>query len=123
VYAYDANSAFHQKAIVFLSSTIFDFHVSTKNISEFFAVLSKRGEPFSKAFQFYHGIQKNTATLFPDSNSLAVFENLLQKYQPKGNRIFDLEIVSVAVANQIPEIATVNLKDFSGIAEITVRPL
>jgi len=47
----------------------------------------------------------------------------LQKYQPKGNRVFDLEIVSIAVSNQALEISTVNAKDFAGVIEIAVRPL
>ena len=123
IYAYDANSLFHQKAVAFLSDSSWDFYVATKNITEFFAVLSKQGEPFPKVFEFYQSISQNAVLLFPDQNSLTVFENLLQKYQPKGNRIFDLEIVSVAMANSVAEIVTVNIKDFTGMSEISVRTL
>jgi len=123
LYAYDSTSAFYQPAEAFLSDPGWDFYVSTKNISEFFGVLSKQGAPFPKAFQFYQSMLRNATVLFPDPASLAVFEKLLQKYQPKGNRVFDLEIVSIAVANQVSEIATVNIKDFAGVSEITVRPL
>jgi predicted nucleic acid-binding protein len=123
VYAYDANSAFHQQAVVFLTNPNFDYYFSTKNITEYFAVLSKMGEPFAKAWQFYESASANCTLLFPTPASHAIFETLLQKYQPKGNRIYDLEIVSIAIANQIPDIGTHNVKDFDSIAEINVHPL
>lgn len=123
VYAYDSRSSFHAMAVALLSDASFSLHVSTKNISEFFAVLSKMGEPFDKIFLFYQGIIKNTAILFPEAASLAIFERLLQKYQPRGNRIYDIEIVSVAIANGIREIHTLNIKDFAGVTEINVVSL
>lgn len=85
VYAYDKNSIFHQKATAFLSNPAFEFYVSTKNISEYFSVLSKFGEPFAKAFQFYQSIKSNAIVLYPDHNSLPLFETLMDKYQPVGN--------------------------------------
>ncbi len=123
VYAYDANSGFHADAVAFLSTPNFDFYTSTKNISEYFAVLSKQNAPFDKVFRFYQDILQNCTMVFPTKTSLAIFENLLKKYQPRGNRVFDLEIVSMAIASGIPEICTVNVKDFSGVVEITVSSL
>jgi len=119
----DKGSPHHKKAATFLQKTTFNFFITTKVITEYFAVCSKLGIALAKSLTLYGSVCQNARILFPDSNSLAVFENLLQKYQPKGNRVFDLEIVSVAVANQIPEIATVNVKDFAGITEITVRQI
>jgi hypothetical protein len=43
---------------------------------------------------------------------------LLLKYKPTGNAVFDLEIVSIMLANDIREIATKNLADFEHIEEI-----
>ena len=123
IYALDATSPFHADAMALLHDPSLNFFLASKNVSEYFAVCSKVGIDFAKAFGFYRQICQNALVLFPDSTSLAVFEKLLQKYQPKGNRVFDIEIVSVAVANHIPEVATVNVKDFSGVSEITVRPL
>ncbi|MEK7256716.1 MAG: PIN domain-containing protein, partial [Bacteroidota bacterium] len=74
VYAYDANSSFHQKAVAHLSDPGFDFFTTTKNISELFAVLSKQNQPFAKVFQFYQSILANTTLLFPTLSSLAIFE-------------------------------------------------
>ncbi|MBK8563132.1 MAG: hypothetical protein MUC59_14150 [Saprospiraceae bacterium] len=123
VYAYDANSAFHQRAVTFLTNPGFDYYLTTKNITEYFAVLSKMNEPFPKVWQFYQSAMANCTLLYPTPSSHAIFETLLQKYQPKGNRIYDLEIASIAIANQIPDIGTHNVKDFDGIAEINVHPL
>ena len=123
VYAYDKSSAYHQRAVTFLSNSSFDCYTSTKNVAEFFAVLSKMNEPFPKVWQFYQSIRANCALLFPTRLSLSIFETLLQKYQPKGNRVFDIEVVSIAVANGLPEVETVNVKDFMGVTEIEVRTL
>lgn len=123
VYAYDGISAFHQDAVIFLSDPNVDFFSTTKNISEFFAVLSKMHQPFDKIFRFYQDIRRNTTLLFPTDTSLNILEELLKKYQPRGNRIYDMGIVSIALANGIPEIRTVNVKDFSGVTEISVASL
>jgi hypothetical protein len=50
--------------------------------------------------------------------ALQFLNRLLQKYQPHGNRIYDVEIVSIALANGVGEIRTANIKDFAGISEI-----
>jgi len=123
IYAYDSQSAFHQRAVALLSKSGNELYVTTKNIAEFFAVLTKLSEPYQKIFEFYESIKSNTILLFPDPNSLIIFENLLRKYQPVGNRVFDIEIVSIALSNQIPTIATINTKDFSRISEISILPI
>ena len=123
VYAYDANSAFHQQAVTFLTHPNFEYYVTTKNISEYFGVLSKMNEPFAKVWQFYQSIKANCGILCPNPVSLAIFEKLLQQYQPKGNRVYDLEIVSIALAHQITDIGTHNVKDFSTFVEVNAHPL
>lgn len=112
---------YHQSALKLLNDTSLQLFISTKNIIEYFAVCSKLSVPFQQAIQFYSQIRQNTTLLFPTTNSLAIFENLLQKYQPKGNQIFDLEIVSIALANQVADIATFNTKDFAGFSEINLH--
>lgn len=121
IYAYDSNSIFHSKAIAFLQDSNIDFYISSKNISEYFAVLSKQNQPFSKISLFYQDIIRQSTVLFPNKNSLQIFENLLQKYQPRGNRVFDIEIISIALANRINTIATINEKDFNQITEISLH--
>jgi predicted nucleic acid-binding protein len=96
IYAYDSQSAFHQRAVAILSKSENELYVTTKNIAEFFAVLTKLSEPYQKISEFYESIKSNSILLYPDHNSLVIFENLVRKYQPVGNRVFDIEIVSIA---------------------------
>jgi predicted nucleic acid-binding protein len=121
IYAYDRNSIFHRQAIAFLQDTNIELYITSKNISEFFAVLTKQDALFSKILLFYEDIIYNSTTLFPNQQSLDILENLLQKYQPRGNRVFDIEIVSIALANGINTVATINEKDFRSISEISLH--
>jgi predicted nucleic acid-binding protein len=123
VYALDKGNPFHQRAVNLISDPSLNLFIATKNISEYFAVCSKLGIPLQKAYPFYIHVCQNSQILYPDSQSLSVFEQLLQKYQPTGNRVYDIELVLIAVIHQIPEIAAVNTKDFSGVTEIKVRPI
>lgn len=123
IYGLDSQSSFNASAANILSSPTYDLYVPTKVITEFFAVCSKLKLSTADAINFYEEIKKNTSLLYPNPSSLSHFEQLFIKYQPRGNRVFDLEIVSVALANNIPMIATANLNDFQGVNEITVFPI
>ena len=120
IYAYDINSPFHPKAKQILMDTEYKIFTTTKNISEYFAVLSKQNAPFALVWKFYEDLKNNTVIIFPNAESLSVLEQLLQKYQPRGNKVFDIEIASIALSHQIDTIATFNTKDFDGISEISV---
>ena len=58
--------------------------------------------------------------LFPDEVSHKIFMSLIQEYMPERNRVFDIEIVSIMLANKITRIATYNKKDFDGIPGIEI---
>jgi predicted nucleic acid-binding protein len=121
IYAYDSQSVFHNKAATFLQNPNINFYITTKNISEFFAVLTKLNQPYVDIFLFYEDIKINATILCPDKKSLQILEMLLKKYQPRGNRVFDIEIVSIALANGLNTIATINEKDFNSITEINLH--
>ncbi len=123
VYSLDAQSNFHASAVAVLKDPSFELLVPTKVISEFFAVCSKLNVSFANAMSFYREIQRNASFLYPSATSIGYFEELLQLYQPRGNRIFDMEIVSVAMANGVDVIVTANVNDFLGIAGIGLLPL
>lgn len=93
---------------------------STKNLSEYFAVCTKLNIDSAKMFGFYGDLQENLTFLYPDQTSLHTFELLLKKYSPKGNRVFDTEIVSVMLAHGITQIATFNVDDFKTISEVEI---
>lgn len=122
LYAFDNKNIYHSKAKTILYDSNYLLHTTTKNISEYFAVASKLNIEFSKAFAFYEELCNYTTILFPSHKSLSVFENLMQKYQPRGNKIYDLEIVSIALSNQVKHISTFNTKDFITFSEITILP-
>ena len=67
---------------------------------------------------FYNDIKNNVNILFPTEETLQVFEELNEKYKPRGNRVFDIEIVSIFLSNNISTLATINTEDFKNISEI-----
>jgi len=68
-------------------------------------------------------IMNNVTILYPTRYSLNTFEQLIKKYQPKGNKVYDVEIVSVLKSNNVNIIATVNIDDFKNISEIKLIDL
>jgi predicted nucleic acid-binding protein len=52
--------------------------------------------------------------------NLPYFTKRQRKYNPRGNRVYDIEIVSVMLANGLKKVATANIDDFSNIDEIEV---
>jgi len=120
VYAFDETSEFHQKSADLFLSEDNNLFIATKNISEFFSVCSKLNLDLNKTFGFYSDLKENSIILKPTDNSLEIFENLIKKYKPRGNRVYDIEIVSIMLANELKKIATANIDDFKNISEIEV---
>ena len=58
--------------------------------------------------------------LFPNNKSIDIFKSLCKKYKPHRNQVFDMEIVSILLANGLNVIATFNHKDFKHITEIQI---
>lgn len=71
-------------------------------------------------FEFYAEVKANFTILFLTTTSLLIFEKLIQQYQPKGNVVFDIEIVSIMLDNGIKQIATFNQKIFISISEVQI---
>src|SRR5690606_40325078 len=63
IYAYDRESAFHDSSRTLIENPDFNLFVTTKNISEFFAVCSKLKIPLSSTFNFYSEIKSNSFVL------------------------------------------------------------
>lgn len=124
LYAFDPHSPFHARAVNCLQDPLTNLFISPKNISEFFAVNSKLGVPLLQSFQFYkNDMMPNSRLLLPNSKSISSFELLLNKYNPKGNRVYDIEIVSIMPAHGVKQVATFNISDFSNLSEISIFPL
>ena len=118
IHALDKDSIFHTKSKEILENSDFNKFVTIKSISEYFAVCSKLDYEQESVIAFYNELEENISFLFPDKQSLSIFKKLIEKYRPRGNRIFDIDIVSVMLAYKIENLATFNINDFKNIAEI-----
>lgn len=118
IYTLDSSSPFYKKCKKFLKHSDYDFFTTVKNLSEFISVCTKLGVDRDKMNGFYSDIKNNVTILYPNKDSLEIFEQLNEKYKPKGNRVFDIEIVSVLTCYNIRKIASLNVKDFKDITEI-----
>ncbi len=120
IYAFDKSSEFHQKSVALFEDVDNNLFVTTKNISEFFCVCSKLNFDLNNTLGFYADIKENFTILKPNDNSLNIFETLIRKYKPRGNRVYDIEIISIMLANDLKKVATANIGDFKNIDEIEV---
>jgi predicted nucleic acid-binding protein len=120
VYAFDETSEFYKKSTELFLNEDNNLFIATKNISEFFSVCSKLNLDLNKTFGFYSDLKENCTILKPTDRSLEIFENLIKKYKPRGNRVYDIEIVSILLANELKKVATANIDDFKNISEIEV---
>jgi len=118
IYGIDKKSELHKRSKDILTHPDYNLFITTKNISEYFAVCSKLKMDALIVKGFYNDIKKNVEILYPDKNSLEIFEKLIDKYKSAGNRVYDIEIVSIMLANGVKTLATLNTKDFDQIEEI-----
>lgn len=123
IYTLDKSSPHHLMCDSFLKDTSNNLFTTAKNISEYFAVCTKLGIEKEKMKGFYNEIKNNLIILYPNIESLKLLEYFIDKYQPKGNRVYDVEIVSVLISNNVSKIATVNMDDFKNISEIELIEL
>ena len=122
IYTLEQTSPFHAKSFNLLNDINNNLFTTSKNISEYFAVCTKLGIKASIIEGFYKEIKNNFTILFLSNKSLATFETLFKKYNPKGNRIYDIEVASILISNNILKIATVNVDDFNNIDEVEIIP-
>ena len=120
IYTFESSSPFHNECHNILKNKNNQLYTTSKNISEYFSVCTKLEIHLDKILTFYKEIQNNITILFPNEKSITEFENLFCKYKPIGNRVYDIEVISVLISNDIDKIATKNVKDFKNIKEIEV---
>ncbi|MEO6905699.1 MAG: PIN domain-containing protein [Ginsengibacter sp.] len=118
VYGFNEDSIYHERSKRLLSDPLSSLFITSKNISEFFAETSKLKADLQLALIYYFDLKLNSTLFFPTKKSLFILETLIKKYQPVGNRVYDFEIVSMMLDNDLIDIATFNRKDFISITEI-----
>ena len=120
IYSKDKNSKYYNNAISILKEYEDNIVITSKNISEFIAVSSKNNIEYKKILTGIELMINKFEILYPNDNSLKIFYELLEKYKPKGNRVYDIEIVSIMLSNGINTISTINKSDFENISEINI---
>jgi len=127
IYSIDEDSKYFQSAQnLILNNTSDELYTTSKNISEFLAVVTRMSQNslnIEDALQITEDFSNLLTILYPSPLSFSKFQYLLIKYKPRGIKIHDFEIVSIALAHQIDFIATLNEKDFEFIKEIKLYSL
>jgi len=75
IYALNQDSDYYNSAISIFLNPDNNLFLTSKNISEFFAVTSKFKLPLITSLNFYNDLKIYTKILFPTENSLSIFEN------------------------------------------------
>ena len=121
IYYLDKSSIHNKYSKDIVKNSGFNFCLTTKNISEFCAVLSKiKDFEYSDIEKELNNLLNSFMILYPNEYSLNIFNSLIHKYKPSGNRVYDIEIVSIMLAYNINKIATVNTSDFKDIDEVEI---
>ena len=123
IYAIDADSQFHYRALKFLSDPTIRYFITSKNISEFLVVLTRNEDiniSTAECLELLNDLIADISILYPNPMTLKLFYDLLRKYNPRGLWIHDIEIASISIAHGISKIVTNNVADFNRIDEIEI---
>ncbi|QDZ41598.1 type II toxin-antitoxin system VapC family toxin (plasmid) [Euhalothece natronophila Z-M001] len=126
VYAIDEDSQFYATSRSVLQKKDKTLFTTSKNITEFLTVMTRSsgyGLSTETALNLLQKLIQQLEIIYPTPDSLATFLELVASYQPSGLKLHDFEIISIALANGICDIATFNQKDFQTITEITLFEL
>mgnify|MGYP001565009263 FL=1 len=121
IYSIDEESKYFEKAQNLISEQKIDLFTTSKNLSEFLAVITRfpgNSLTLKNALTVLLDFKTFLTILYPNEKSYKIFIDLLKKYEPTGLQIHDFEIISIALAHQIDTIATFNIKDFKRVAEV-----
>ena len=121
LYSIDEDSKYFNSVQELLSDESLKLFTTSKNISEFLSVVTRIPNStisVKEALNITEEFRSTFTILYPTQKSYLIFVELLKKYSPRGLKIHDYEIISIALSNKIKSIATINQKDFSGIEEI-----
>lgn len=132
IYAYDSNSPFHKRAKDFLeekSLTLGEICITPQVMLEFFGIVTQKvKKPLSgnAAIAIIDEItsNKNILCVLPGETSFRTALKLAERHNIVGRDIFDLQLITTMLDNDIATLATHNLKDFTKFSEITtIDPL
>lgn len=123
IYTIDEDSKYNSRAKKLLTNPKYDFYTTSKNLTEFLVVLSKAIKvplTVKESVDLLESLTENFIILYTSKNTYWQFRKLLIKYNPRGLKIHDFEIASIALENGINQVATINVKDFKDIDELVL---
>jgi predicted nucleic acid-binding protein len=123
VYGIDEDSSFFKRARKLLEQEKYQLVTTSKNLIEFLTVITKpSGYSLSNdtALEIVEEIIQGIEIVYPTQESMAIFLDFMTRYQPRGLKVHDFEIISIGLANGIHEVATFNTKDFKSVKEISL---
>ncbi len=126
LYGIDQDSQFFSRARDILESTDNQLFSTSKNLSEFLAVVTRSSGydlNIELALEILEEIIAGITILYPNHESLAIFLELIGRYKPYGLKVHDFEIISIGLAHEIDIIATFNTKDFKPVKEVSLLDL
>lgn len=126
VYGIDEDSTFFKRARKILEQETDQLVTTSKNLIEFLAVITKSlgyNLKNDTALEIVEEIIQGIDIVYPTQESLAIFLDLMNRYQPKGLRVHDFEIISIGLAHGIHKVATFNTKDFKSVKEISLAKI
>ncbi len=119
IYFFNTDSEFYKFSRNVLSDNFGNIYIAQKSISEWVSVLSK-----IKRYDIIEAELENILSsfkiLYANNLSVKIFYELIKKYRPSGNRVYDFDIISGMLANKIRKIITINIDDFKKIDEIEI---
>lgn len=119
VYGLNEDSKYFSKIRDVLDTNRYSLFITSKTISEFVSVLSKL-KRYDVLENELPTILNQFKIIFPNKRSVHIFQELVKKYKPVGNRVFDIEIVSIMLSKKINKLFSFNIKDFQDVEEITL---
>lgn len=123
VYGIDEDSEFYRSARNILEQEKNQLATTSKNLVEFLSVITKSSGynlDNDTALEIVEEIIQGIEILYPSEESIAIFLDLMNRYQPRGLKVHDFEIISIGLASGLHEVATFNTKDFKSVKEITL---
>lgn len=126
VYGIDQDSKFFTQSRNILDHADHQLVTTSKNLLEFLSVVTRDSGYDLKtdiALEILDDIIRGINVIYPNQDSLAIFLELMDRYQPTGLKVHDFEIISIGLAAGIHQVATFNEKDFKNVKEISLVEL
>ena len=124
IYSIDEDSKYFKRSQELIFNDANDLYTTSKNLIEFLTVITRLPHSSSlsiqQALDVINDFRNIFTILFPTKQSFKILNDLLTKYKPSGLKIHDFEIISIAIAHQVFDIATMNIKDFKEVSEINI---